>query len=479
MAFTFTSISSSIIEVASGTGTLSELYTDAIAHTPGCMTNPSANVYQVEGNRELELENSTTLTIETGDTIQWNRTSHGNILEVQGNASIIFQAGSTMIMDTNGTHMGYAYFYGSIDVQGTSGSRVVWDLAGRCYFAPYGNGSQANGGQQTVSYLTIQDMVNSTSYGMFFQPHVYTLHDDVQHTYDNIIVSGGPTEVAGNGWNAYWAQGSYHNFTFTNIDLTNGNGFLCYNTANLLIDGGTALNGDTDSRCYGQDAGLISAHYNTINNNGSFGSHNLNQNKTLFKNYTFDDGDDGINTFATVDRGATVYCDSCTFQNATRAANIIRGNIVVYNPTFSSISGDNWNYNTAGGASVLHARKMTLSVEDSGGSPIADATVTFRQKQGRETWVCTTDSNGDVLDPHGEPIWLIEQEETTNGVYSQWSDGTGDQVHIIEVYKDGYEPHSEEVAMNQDRTKTIVLSTETQSGTTLNNVTINGTATIY
>ena len=479
MAFTFTSISSSIIDVSGGTGTLSELYTDAIAHTPGCMTNPSANVYQIEGNRELELSGTTILTVETGDTIQWDRTSNGNILEVQVNATIVFEAGSTMNMDASGNHMGYAYYYGRLDVQGTSGSRVVFDNCGRNLMYPYGSGSQSNGGAHTVAYLTIQNVVNTSGYAMFFNPSIATLHDDVTHTYDNIIAKAGPTESTGNAWLMYWNFGSYHNFTFTNIDITNGNGWLCYGTANLVIDGGTALNGDTDCRVYGSPGvGLMAANYDPVNTK-AFGNHNANQNKTLFKNYTFDDGDNGVYTLGTLDRGAVLYCESCTFQNATNVANLTRGILVLYNPTYTSISGNNFVYSSAGGGTVLHARKMTLSVEDSGGSPIADATVTFRQKQGRETWVCTTDSNGDVLDPLGEPIWLIEQEETSNGVYSQWSDGTGDQVHVIEVYKDGYEPHSEEVAMNQDRTKTIVLSTETQSGTTLNNVTINGTATIY
>jgi hypothetical protein len=103
---------------------------------------------------------------------------------------------------------------------------------------------------------------------------------------------------------------------------------------------------------------------------------------------------------------------------------------------------------------------MTLNVKDSGASPIADATVTFRQKEGREHWTCKTDSNGDVLDPKGDPIWLIEKEETSNGVFTQWSDGSGNQVHVIEVMKDGYDPHYEEIAMTADKTANVVLAVE-------------------
>lgn len=474
MAFTFTSITSTKIDVESGTGTLSELYADAIADTPGCMTNPSANVYEVQNNCEIELSGSTDLTIETGDTIQFSRTSNGTTWDVQGSAQITFEAGSTYIADVNGTHMGYAYFYGGLDIQGTSGNEVIFDNVGRNLMYAYG----LNGKSHNVNYLIARNLVSGSSYGLQFQPSVYSIVDSVTHTYENITVQGGPTEASGNGWLFYWGHGSYHNFTFNNIELTNGNGFLCYATSNLIIDGGTALNGDIDHKYYGTaGVGLMSSHYNTAKNE-NFGDHNTNQNKTLFKNYTFDDGDLGVYTAGSIGRGAVVYFESCTFQNAERAISV-GGIAVMYNPTFTSISVSNYNYISNRNPTVLHARKMTLTVEDSGGSPIEGATVTFRQKEGRETWTCTTDSNGDVLDPSGEPIWLIEREETSNGVFSEWSDGTGNQVHVIEVYKTGYEPHTEEVVMNQDRTKTITLSTETQSGTTLNNVTINSTATIY
>lgn len=471
MAFTFTTITSTLLDVASGTGTLSELYADAIAHTPGCMTNPSANVYQIEGNRELELSGTTILTIETGDTIQWDRTSHGNILEVQQNATIVFEAGSTMNQDASGDHMGYSYFYGRLDVQGTALSRVVWDNCGRNYIYPYGNGSQSNGGAHTVSYLTIQNLVNSSSYALYMSPGQTTLHDDVTHTFDNIISKGGPTEASGNGWLFYWGWGSFHNFKFTNIDMTNGNGWLIYGASNVHVDGGTALNGDTDSRVYGTPgAGNIASAYNPVNTK-LFATQNSNQNKCLFKNYVFDDGDLGVYTFGTLDRGATVYLDSCTFQNATNVANLTRGILVLHNPTYTSISGSNFSYN---GGTVLHARKMTLTVEDSLTNPIADATVVFRQKEGKETWECRTDANGQVLDAHGEPIWLIEKEETSNGTFSQWSDGTGDQVHVIEVYKDGFSVHTQEVAMTADKTITVTLETAPPGSTKIYGATLYG-----
>lgn len=474
MAFTFTSISSSIIDVASGTGTLSELYTDAIAHTAGCMTNPSANVYQIAGNRELELSGSTILTVETGDTIQWDRTSNGNILEVQQNATIVFEEGSTMNMDASGNHMGYAYYYGRLDVQGTSLNRVIFENCGRNFMYPYGSGTQSNGGAHTVAYLTIRNLVSASGYAMFFTPGQTTLHDDVTHTYDNIICQAGPTEATGNGWLAYFSWGSYHNFTFTNIDITNGNGWLIYGATNLKIDGGTALNGDSDSRIYAPPGvGHGSSAYDPVNPK-VFGTHNRNQNKCLFKNYTFDDGDLGVYTLGTIDRGAVLYCESCTFQNATRVANIARGILVLYDPTYTSISSTNFNYSTSAGATVLHARKMTLTVEDSVASPIEGATVVFRQKQGREEWCCTTDSNGDVLDPQGEPIWLIEREETSNGVFSEWSDGTGDQIHVIEVFKEGYANHYQEIAMTSDQTITVTLDTAPPGSTKIYGSTFYG-----
>ena len=467
MAFTF-SISSSKIDVLTGTGTLAQLYTDAIADTAGCMTSPSANVYQVEGNRELELSSGVTVTTADGDTLQWNLTSNKYpILHVQIGAVLNLTQNTRIIGDTNGVQYSYIYFEGEVNVNGTSGNEVIFELHRSIYIYGYRN--------QDWDHAIIRDNVLASGYNLFFQPQAYDYDDTYTQSFDNITLQGGPTETSTNGY-FYCNAGDYTSVSFNNINMTNGYFALFYGCSNLMINGGTLLNTLAEHRYWGcGGVGLAGFHYDPVNPIQR-GVEWQNQPKFKYKNYTFDDGDNGVYVAGIASRGSVVYFEDCTFQNGTYGVYANYGTVIwVGTNTFNSITTNRrW-----GNGQHLYGRRLTLNVEDSGAAAIADATVTIRQKEGREFWQFRTDSNGDVLDPRGDPIILIEKEETSTGNFTQWSDGTGNQVHIIEVYKDGYEPHSEEVAMNQDRTKTITLSNEVQSGTTLNNVTINSTATIY
>ena len=469
MAFTF-SISSSKIDVLTGTGTLAELYTDAIADTAGCMTSPSANVYQVEGNRELELSSGVTVTTADGDTLQWALTANTYpILHVATGSVLNLTQNTKITGDTDGTHYSYIYIEGECNANGTAGNEVIFELYRSIYIYGYEN--------VDWDHVILRDNVLSSGYMLFFQPDLYNT-DQLNYTrsFDNITIQGGPTENANNGW-IFFYGGDYSTFTFNNIDITDTTWAFFYGCSNLTINGGTATSTNQEHRMWNCGGPRAPMQNFEISKTKLRGIDFQNQPKFYYKNYTFDANDAGVYTGPYVDRGTVIYVEDCTFKNATYGMRAQGGIIVLLGTqTYTSITTEKiWGPS----GTILHGRKLTLSVEDSGAAAIADATVTIRQKEGNEFWQFRTDSNGDVLDPRGEPIVLIEKEETSTGVFDQWSDGTGNQVHIIEVYKDGYEPHSEEVAMNQDRTKTIVLSTETQSGTTLNNVTINSTATIY
>ena len=136
----------------------------------------------------------------------------------------------------------------------------------------------------------------------------------------------------------------------------------------------------------------------------------------------------------------------------------------------------------AGSGTFLHSRALDLTVLDENSDPLENATVRIRTKlektvDGRdypyEEFSFLTDENGEVKGCVEDSIYLTEKEEPSNGVFIQWSDGTGDNVHIIEISKEGYTLDTREVAMTEDKIIVAQL-TDTPAGAT----TING-STFY
>ena len=81
-------------------------------------------------------------------------------------------------------------------------------------------------------------------------------------------------------------------------------------------------------------------------------------------------------------------------------------------------------------------------------------------------------------DLFGDDPVFVYREQTSNGVYDTWSDGTGDQVHIITVTHPDYAVSSQEVAFDEDQSLTVTMNTDNHTqlkGT----VTVNGTVSIY
>jgi len=472
MAFTIT-VSSSKIDVTAGTGTLADLYTDAIAVTAGCMTNPSAQTYQVEGNRELELSSGVFLSTTDGDTLQWALTANGYpVLDVASGARLDVAQNTTFIGDTDNTHQSYFYFYGETNFNGTSGNEIVIENYRTVYIQDYGNVTGASDGIHTWDYVILRDVMSSSGHSLYFRPDIYQLDaDNGQHSFTNITIdmSAGPNSAWGQ---LYFDSGDYSRFTFDNFTMTEGNRIICYGCSNLKIANSTFTDGANDNRCYHSKEGNITGRYNPAAASYPYPQQIQNQSKVLFQNCTFDGNDNGVYAGLWQDRGGVVFYDDCTFQNATYGTYSNRG-IALYTgtTTFTTITT---NRRWGNGGTHFHCRKLNLTVEDSLTNPIADAVVQVRQKEGREHWQFMTDSNGQVLDIHDEPPWLVEREETATGVFTEWSDGTGDQVHVLEVFKDGFTAHSQEIAFTSDQTLTVTLETAPPGSTKIYGSTFYG-----
>ena len=143
--------------------------------------------------------------------------------------------------------------------------------------------------------------------------------------------------------------------------------------------------------------------------------------------------------------------------------------------TFTNVTTErSWD----GNGQHLHVRSLDLTVNDSGGSPLENATVNVMQKEGKEIWNFQTNSAGNILDCNKDLPVFVEKEETSTGNYTQWSNGSGNQTHVITISHPDYKIDTREVAFTEDKTIVAQLSTNPHGTTkivnsTIKNATIN------
>lgn len=475
MAFTF-SINSSIIDVASGTGTLAQLYADAIAHTPGCMTSPSANVYQIEGNRELELSSGVTVTTADGDTLQWNLTiDKYPIFDVQSGSTLNLAQNTTIIGDTNSSHQSYIYLYGTVNCYGTAGNEVVWKNYRSIYVYMYDSTAW------NWDYVILRDNTLSSGIYIYFQGGGTSGWDGVKipHSFTNVSV------IDTKGWGYFYlVNGDYSQWTFDNWTIDGVDRLYFSDLACLTLSNWTFRHSDVEN-LLGNNSYLSTRSRYKTSKTSDFYSYEYNQPLVVLDSCTFDDQDSGSYCWA-LECGAVYLFKNCTIQNQKNGFRLSDGNALFYGTTtFTNVT----NKYIYGNGTALHVRKLNIDVKDSTATAIENATVRIRTKLEKtegsrnrpyESWCFFTDENGEVHNQQdGDGIYLVEKEESSIGNFVQWSDGTGNNVHIIEVFKDGYAAHSEEIAMTSDKTVSIVLEVDSSlPSTVINNSTIYG-STIY
>ena len=156
---------------------------------------------------------------------------------------------------------------------------------------------------------------------------------------------------------------------------------------------------------------------------------------TLMKNCTF--GTTAVTT------GLYAYYGGLILLDATTNTNIMAS---------SAVTKKLWGTGT-----FLHIRTLTLTVKDENGNALQNAVVLVYQKELKERWVFATDANGQIKTVHGDDPVFVEKEETSLNTFTQWSNGTGSQIHRIVVSKPGYQTWSTDVAFTADKTITATL----------------------
>ena len=109
---------------------------------------------------------------------------------------------------------------------------------------------------------------------------------------------------------------------------------------------------------------------------------------------------------------------------------------------------------------VFWVHSLDLTVEDSNGSPIEDALILVKQKDGKEQWSFRTDSNGrpKTAGCLGGKILCIWREQLDSaGNMTYWSDASNSTYHDIWIWAEGYEPAKLTLEMSDERIQTVQL----------------------
>jgi len=477
---TFTgTTSSSLIDVTAGTGTLAQLQADVDAADPGIFTVAGGDpyTYTILGNRELELSSGVTLNMQNKDDIlQWTLSAAKYpILDIQSGS--IFNIGDgtstgdgqVVKGDSGGTQYSYIYIYGSLNLQGTLGNEVTIQDYRSIYFYT----GPAATDFCDWDHVICKDVTLSSGYIWYWDG--INCDNAQPHTFHNVTVS----DVSGFGY-LYFDRGcDFTNTIFDNITIDGIDRVYNFNTS-VKFTNSTFKNIDTYAMLFYAGSMIRSVTHYDASPVEPF-SNRWEQPKTTFDNCTFDSNYDSGTKYAIygVTRGSLALFKDCTFQNAAYGVYVWGGGVALYagTNTFNSITTADrqWGSNNP---VHLHCRTLDLTVYDENGDYLNNARVNVRQKEGNETWDFITrshtssdpsdpsrpDHDGQISDMFGDFPVFVEKEETSTGVYVNWSNG-GDQVHELTVSYPGYVTHHEELKFTSDLTVEVTLELETTPST--------------
>ena len=469
----------------SGTFTVADIYAQLYADAGGAETymtrtgSPGSYVYTFilqPGENYVQLRwvgntfamESCRLNFQVHAT--WNGTWYG----IYTDTSATFQMtdNSHIDMNANGSLYSYGYLRLDGDCQwvGTEGNEYI--IENYRYAVSYAYSTTP----WTLDWVILREFGFATGYALNFLTTALSSYggDFMEHSFTNVTV----TDTSGNGYLYFYEQ--LANATFDNW-YVEGINILAWARCTAKFTNSTFKDIVSYPRTQGNGA-LQTSHYWPASTK-QFGTGGNQQPMLIFDTCTFDNCDAGTYGFRAYG-GPVILFKNCTWLNQTRKMYNSQSIILFYGET-------NWSAGVLyyhDGAAYLHVRKLALTVQDEGGSPIENASVSIRTKltktvNGRahpyEEFRFLTNEDGEVkCMGYEEDIYLTEKEETSDGVYAQWSDGVSNNVHIIEVSKTGYTLDTREVAMTEDRTIVVQLATTPAGATTIYGSTIYG-STIY
>jgi len=454
------------IDITSGTGTLAQLVTDVndatVMETVGAVTTVKPGSLGVIP-RELEISSGVTLNHKVdGHTLEWDwgvTTGTYVTLDITTGGTFNVGDGTTggddCILDfaaNRQTVRPYIYVYGSFNIQGTDGHWCILKHYRSMYFY------SRVGYNCDWDWFKLQNDISYVSgYTMAFSEYSQTGAPTVSFTNGKVEC----LNATESGYGIYFYSGGFFgNVSWDDITWEN-NLYWTVNGATFKMSNCTIKDtAGSYPRFYGSGKGQGSV-YDTSKTEPF--SKAVGQSKTVFDTCTFDNNYDDSGTSYSiyeVGRGSRILFRDCTFQNNTRGVRVADGGIAIYagTTTFTSITTDRiWATN----GTHLHARNLTLTVQDADGAAIENAVCYLREKSNRDYFMLETNASGEAKDLWGDDCILIEKEETATTTYTDWDD------YELLVVATGYVAHSSDLDPSAgDITKNVTL-TANPTGTTL------------
>lgn len=456
-----------------GTITLEDLYQDLFSQAGNAETymtktgsGPYVYLYKLQPGEnyvQMYVQNNVHFHMDSqSDELRWeyHPTTTSVYTLFQTYVGSVFEMSAGCILDVNGNdatyHRAYIYLYGRLLISGVSGNPCEIKNHRSMFVYPTTDDATK---YNHVQHLKITSGNYVTGNSVSFSPYS-TARSAVPHIYEDIefvdhdlgLKYGAPSLSIGD----YFGM-TFRRWTFTDIRDVYING-----TSNLYLEDfifTRVWNLINTTR-----AGVASPFnaYNTSRDDIWKTPDNA-QAFMHFKNCTFTDNNRSSSTEYGVAGyyGSYLYFEDCTFQGVEDQLRygiyLEHGSVVLLKDcTFTNVQD---RFRILNEGAVLHVRSLDLVIQGAEGV-IENATVVVKQLEGKESHKFTTNALGRITTANGKLPVFCEMEQIDNSTTENWSDGTGDKKHMIEVFAAGYKVHQEEVLFTQDRTITITLKND-------------------
>lgn len=422
-------------------------------------TGTSGDPYVVTGDREIEISTNCIVRFVADTYLEWNSiTTSGRVALDCASASIVnVEEGCHFTFDGSAAQI-YVSFYGEINLSGTTSKHIVLERMSRIYM--YIRSASI------WEYFEINDnrVASAGGYCLYFS------NFSGSNQAPTIILRNFSMSSSTNyGLGFYFTPGGiYSNFDIHDfvIDGLYVGAYL-YGCSVKLYDGVIKNCVSYAIQAYGV-GNVVSAEYDTSHDDNTFPTGRF-QSMGVLENITFQDNN---TTWAILNYyNSLLQVKDCTFIDT--GAGTKDGIYTTYGSVLLEYNNTYTNMGTEKGmtqnGSILKTRKFDITVQDESSNPIKDATVTWVQGStpSKERWPATTNSDGKVLNMYGGSPILVESEETTIGVFSPWSNDTGNGLcHYLTVSKYGYDTYQSiyNITQDYDITVTLYLSGSTSGG---------------
>jgi hypothetical protein len=464
MAFDIT-VTTADITINSGTGDLDDLVA-AVDDT--AIMEEVAGVYTIKGDRGLKMDGGE-LTIdssyEDGSLIFLNTVNYNYVLLTNGGKFNCTAPGFLIDVGYN-NDLAYIGLYSDITLNGTEAKPIVIKHFYKHYIRPYG---------QTIDY----NHVLFTDLRDYYMTAVFAFQN--YSTNSRLNVSGMSfrnIEVDTNACGVIWIA---CNFDFSNTIF---DGFVLKN-----ITGGYIIRKDAGSsikmtNCdFSQISKSVSVfgngdtsfYYPGVNKESNDNRYKM-QPKDVFENCKFGkiscSGVSCSYKYKNCEFGDPSFTSYALYGDAN--AHLFEGGQSAQ--TWDSGLTNNVVYSTSYGP-YFDCYSLDLTVEDSNGGAIENATVTIFQVEGKENWSFVTDSNGTISDMYGDlPVFVHRENHTNSSTFDNWSDSISEgRYHLMAINKPGYQTWTRQIEFSENK---VVVAQLTEETIPENTTIINGTTLI-